>query len=334
MKKIPIKIISTRDSNTLHVRFWPTDICNFKCSYCFPGSGNIDKFRYPKNIDTVVSNFRLMFDMYQIKLGKTKFHIFIEGGGEPTLWPHIEQFCKEIKENHNVYISVVSNGSRTLNWWGENYTYFDDVVLSTHHEFVDIDHHCDVADLLYSLGVKVTALMLMDAKHWDKCTQLIERMKQSKKPWFIQAKSVVAVPGYGIDVYTDEQVEFLKLGIKRLPDSDWILKHFNEMRTHESVVLFEDGSSMAARPYDIITNKWNHFKDWQCNVTFESLLIRFDGTVTGSCQESIFKDKNINLFSEDFEEKFTPDINFVPVRCSLSVCNCQPETHITKSKVE
>ena len=61
MKKIPIKIISTQEPDVLHVRFIPTDICNFNCSYCFPGSGNVNKFRYPKNIDTVIKNFRILF---------------------------------------------------------------------------------------------------------------------------------------------------------------------------------------------------------------------------------------------------------------------------------
>ena len=108
MKKIPIKVISTQDSNILQVRFFPTDICNFACSYCFSGSGNINKFRYPKNIKTVIKNFRTLFDEYTQKLNKTKFNLIIIGGGEPTMWPHIEQFCKEIKETHNVNINIIS----------------------------------------------------------------------------------------------------------------------------------------------------------------------------------------------------------------------------------
>lgn len=329
MKKIPIKIISTQDSDTLHIRFWPTDICNFNCTYCFPGSHDA-KFRYPKNVNTVVKNFRILFDLYTERLNKTKFHLFIVGGGEPTLWPHIEQFCKEIKEQHNVYTTIITNGSRTLKWWSDNSKYFDDVVLSTHNEFVDIEHQCEVGDLLYSAGVKTTGLMLMDAKNWDKCVDYVERMKSSKHPWFIEAKAVVDAPGHGMDIYTEEQLEYLKVGIKRLPDSEWLLNRLADIRTHESVVLFEDGSAQAARPHDIIVNKWNYFKDWQCDVALETLLIKYDGSVTGSCQAPIFANESINLFSETFEQDFKANIDFKSIVCPMEHCGCQPETHVTK----
>ena len=327
---IPIKIISTQESDTLHVRFFPTDICNFNCSYCFPESHN-EKYRYPKNIDTVVKNFRILFDLYKDKLNKTKFHLMLAGGGEPTMWPHIEQFCKEIKEHHNVYTTIITNGSRTVRWWKDNMSYFDDVVLSTHSEFVDIDHQCAVGDLLYEAGVKVTGLMLMDAKKWDICVGMVERMKQSKQPWFIETKAVIDAPGHGIDVYSEEQIEYLKVGIKRLPNSEWLLTRLSDMRMHESVVLFDNGTAKVAKPHDIIVNKWNYFKGWSCDVALETLLILPSGSVTGSCQAPIFVGEPINLFSETFEQEFKANVYFKPVICPMNRCGCQPETHVSKS---
>ena len=329
-KKIPIRVISTQDSGTLQVRFWPTDICNFNCTYCFPDS-HPGRFRFPKNVDTVIKNFRILFDMYKEQLGKNRFHLMLVGGGEPTLWPHIEYFCKELKESHNVYTTIITNGSRTLNWWRENSKYFDDAVLSCHNEFVDIDHHISVADALFEAGVKVTALMLMDAKNWDKCVSYIERMKGSKYPWFIETKAVVEAPGHGMDVYTPEQLEYLESGLKRIPDSDWIMKNLSLLRQHESVVLFEDGSAQPARPHDLIVNNWNRFQGWSCNVALETLLIKYDGKVTGSCQEPIFFGENFNVFSETFEQDFKANLKFKPIICPRVDCTCQPETHITKT---
>lgn len=331
MKKIPIRVVSTQEQDTLQIRFYPTDICNFACSYCFPGSGNVNKFRYPKNINTVIKNFRTLFDQYTQKLNKTKFHLIIIGGGEPTMWPHVEQFCKELKESHNVYITICSNGSRTVRWWEENSKYFDDAILSCHNEFVDIEHYINVGDALFEAGIKVTGLMLMDAKNWERCVEYIERMKSSKHPWFIEAKAVVDSPGHDMEAYTETQIDYLKEGIKRLPNSEWILKHLADVRTHESVVLFEDGSAVAARPHDIVVNKWNNFQGWQCNVAFETLLISYDGSVTGSCQEPVFVGKNFNIFSETFIDEFNLDMEFKPIRCPRTHCSCQPETHVTKS---
>jgi MoaA/NifB/PqqE/SkfB family radical SAM enzyme len=269
--------------------------------------------------------------MYTQKLGKTKFHIMIVGGGEPTLWPHIEKFCKEIKEQHNVYTTIITNGSRTVRWWDDNSAYFDDVVLSCHNEFVDIDQYIEVADLLFARDVKVTGLMLMDAKHWDRCTSMVDKMQASKYPWFIETKAVVDAPGHGMDIYTQEQLDYLGMGIKRIPDSNWILKRFNDIRPYESIVLFDDGSAQPARPHDLIVNNWNNFQDWKCNVAFETLLINYDGKVTGSCQEPVFAGKDFNIFAEDFSQKFNLDVEFTAIACPRTHCSCQPETHVTKS---
>jgi MoaA/NifB/PqqE/SkfB family radical SAM enzyme len=313
------------------VRFFPTDICNFNCSYCFPGSHD-EKYRYPKNINTIIKNFRILFDLYKSKLNKTKIHLIISGGGEPTVWPHIEQFCKEIKEKHDVYITIVSNGSRTLRWWEENSLYFDAVNLSCHHEFVNIDHYVDVADSLYNKGVKVTSLMLMDAQYWDKCVSYIERMKKSRYHWLIQTKEIVDALGHGIDVYTQEQILYINSSLKRIPDAEWLLKNINDLNPFESVVLFNDDTAFAAKSHSIIVNKWNNFYGWECNVALETLVISPDGSAKGSCQEPVFGKTVPNLFSETFEQDFDINVDFKSIICPRVSCDCQPETHVTKSK--
>lgn len=175
----------------MDIRFWPTDICNFSCNYCFPGSVT-NKLRYPKNINTVIKNFRLLFDSYIQEHNKTKFKINIVGGGEPTLWPHFAQFCREIKEYHSVHIQLTTNGSRTVRWFTENTKDVDEFVLSYHHKDADIDNFIKVGDYLFGRGTDVTALILMDALKWSECIAAIDTMKQlSKHRWIIQAKKLL-----------------------------------------------------------------------------------------------------------------------------------------------
>jgi len=322
---IPIKIISTNSTDLLQVRFFPTDICNYDCSYCFPGSHE-GKFRYPKNIDTVVVNFRKMFDFYTNKYNKTKFQLTISGGGEPTLWPHLEQFCKELKESHDVTIILVSNGSRTLRWWEENSQYFDDVVLSCHHEFVDIDHYNAVADRLFELGVKVTGFCVMDNRAWDKCVNLINTMLTSSQPWFVEAKPIVDIPGIGMDTYTNEQLVYLGDTIKRLPSSDWLLKRLDTLRLYDSIVMFDDSSIQLAQSQSIIVNKWNNFKGWNCRVGFDTIVIGSDGSIKGSCLEEI-----IDILFNIFQDSFPDNIELKVLSCPRNLCSCSPDTHVTKS---
>lgn len=304
----PIRIISTQDRDILQVRFWPTDICNFNCSYCFPGSHD-NKFRYPKNFDFILEKFRSIFDEYLSK-GKTKFHLTISGGGEPTLWPRLEDFCRQIKESHDVFITLVSNGSRTLEWWKNNYRYFDDVVLSFHIAESKIDHHCDVADFLYEKKLKVTSLILMDYQRWNDCVSTIDQMMTSKWPWVIQTKEIVDAPGHGIESYSNEQKDYLKNSIKRIPSSDRLLENLDDHKLHQSVAIFDDNSAQCCRPHTLILNNWNNFKGWKCNLGNESIIITVDGQILGSCGIKFLDDGT--------------------VICPKNICSCQPDTHISK----
>lgn len=323
MKRIPIKVISTQESNLLQVRFFPTDICNYNCSYCFPGSHDA-KYRYPKDVELIVKNFKILFDYYKT-LGKEKFHLVIAGGGEPTLWPHLEQFCQELKRIYNVYITIITNGSRTLSWWDNNSKYFDDVVLSCHHEFVDIDHFVSVGDLLFESGIKVTALALMDAEYWDKCTLNVDQMLNSKYPWYIQTKVIVGVPEKGADVYSQEQYNYANDSLKRMPNSDWLLKRLDEIKLYESVVIFNDDTAVTARPHTILINQWNNFKGWSCKIGMESVAIDASGRLRVSCGLNMFSE-DLNIFSNNFQISELPNM----IVCTKDLCNCQPDTHATK----
>lgn len=332
MKQVQ-KIITTQDLDLLDIRFWPTDICNYNCEYCFPGSV-LNKLRYPKNIDTVLKNFRILFDSYIKNHNKTKFKINIVGGGEPTLWPHFSKFCSEIKKYHDVHLQLTTNGSRTVRWFEKNTQDVDEVVLSYHHKDADIDNFIAVGDYLFSIEKDVTGLILMDATAWDKCIEAIEKMKTSKYPWILQAKEVVDAPGYDIASYTDKQMEFLQQPLKRIPDSEWLISNIHRFRIHESIVIYDNEQIVPATPNKYIVEKVNYFKGWHCNVAIENLVITHDGSVTGSCQEEIFKDSNINMFSEDFEERFNKEkFNLATIVCPRDCCACQPDTHITKWRV-
>jgi organic radical activating enzyme len=328
MKKvIPIQIVNVEGAELLQIMFSPSNVCNYRCSYCFPGS-NYGDHRFPKNTDTVIKNFQLLLDQYKTKLGKTRFSIHL-GGGEPTLWPGITKFCKALQQSHNVDFVLITNGSRTLNWWDQNSKYFNDVMISCHHEFSNVDHIMHVADLLYSRDVKGGVSVLMDASHWDKCVAIVEKMKTSKANWIIETKEIVSSPGRGMDVYSSEQLKYLETSTKRLPDGAHLLKHIQSIKIHDSLTMFSDGTVRMAKSNTYINNKWNDFKGWSCDVALESLVIKWDGTVTGSCQAPVFNTP-FNIYSENFLTEFTLDADFKSIICPLVECVCPPETHISK----
>lgn len=334
MTKKIIRIVNTQEQNVLDIRFWPTDICNYDCSYCFPNSKD-GIYRYPKNVDTIINNFRKLFNFYQEKFGKTMFRLNLVGGGEPTMWPHFSQFCEGIKKYHNVRLQLTTNGSRTMRWWEENYHFLDKVVLSSHAEFCDPEHLINVADFIHSKEIVVNTLVLMDAKNWDNCKNIVNRMlTESKQPWIVEVKTVVDSPGHDINSYSQEQKDYLSQGLKRIPDGDWLLKRLNILNPFKSIAMYDDGSVKAFKPDEYISTQKNGFYGWSCDVAKENLVISYDGSVAGSCQEKIFEDSNLNMFSETFVEEFDiASVSLDSIRCPKILCSCAPDSHISKVKV-
>lgn len=335
MKEFPIKIESTQRPNILEIRWMPHNVCNFKCKYCFPGSFE-GTDRAPKEIDLLVKNFSHLINHYKINRKKDKVHLKILGG-EPTVWPSLEKFIKEIKEKHDVYVSLISNGSRTLRWWEQNGHMIDNVVLSFHAMQADLDHHIKVADTMYELGKKVTVLVLMDPENWDICKRSVDYMlAHAKHKWFIQAKEVVEY-GQGPITYTDEQKKYLSKEIKQWPSIAWFLKNYKliadgSIRIFESKTTLSSGKKILATPQTYINNDWNSFKGWGCDVGLDCVFVDSKGSVIGSCGQDIYNlDYHYNILDQDFVEKFKPDL--VPSICKMDKCLCQPETHISKRKL-
>lgn len=297
-----MKIVTTQDKNVLEITYWPTDVCNFSCDYCFPGS-TLGTNRYPKDLENTLEQFNNLFKKYN-ELGKTTFNISIAGGGEPTIWPELGEFCKLIKDMSNVRIQIVSNASRTVRWWNEYKGYIDSAALSLHHKEVDIKHFINVADLLYEAEVEVTAQVLMDPTNWDTCKTLLDDLYTSKYDWFIQLKEVI---GYG--EYSNEQKEFLRNPLKRLEPSERLINNLDKYNLIKSVQIQNDDVTVSKlNTYTL--NGMNKFRGWMCSFPLERIAIDTLGNVKGSC-------------GVEFSE-------LKPVRCTKESCDCSPDTHVTK----
>lgn len=341
----PIKIVSTQKENILEIRWTPNNICNFKCRYCFEGS-NTGEYKSPNNLDLVIKNFNFMLKQYKEKLGKTRIHLKI-AGGEPTLWRDLDIFIRRIKEENEVYLSLITNGSRTLRWWKEHGHMVDNVHLTHHVLQGDLDHTMQVADVMYEFGKKITVKVLMDLECWDQCIEAVEYLKNnSKNRFMVQVAEVIepetsnimnirAVTGKDLK-YTEDQKKYMSKGLKRFPGLWWLWKNKNlitsgEIRLYESIATLEDGSKIKAKSETYINKNWNTFKGWKCNIGIEGIFIDFAGKITGACNERIYGlNFDYNILDDDFTEKFV--LNPVPTICTKYNCACTPENHISKSK--
>lgn len=341
----PIQIVSTQNKNVLEIRWNPNNVCNFSCRYCFPNN-NTGEFTSPKDLDLVVKNFNFLLKQYSEKLGKSRIHLKI-AGGEPSLWRDLDNFTRRIKEQNDVYVTLITNGSRTLRWWKEHGELFDNVHLTHHVAQADLDHTMAVADTMYNFGKKITVKVLMDLDNWQQSVDAVEYLKKNSATRFIiqvaeviepETTNIMSIKEVTKDdlKYTLEQKKYLSKGLRRLPGVIWLWKNRNlitsgEIRLHESIATLDNGSTLKAKSETYINKNWNNFKGWSCNIGIEGIYIDWTGDIKGSCNENLYGlDFNYNILDSNFTEKFI--LNPVPVTCTKYNCMCTPETHISKSK--
>jgi hypothetical protein len=165
----------------------------------------------------------------------------------------------------------------------------------------------------------------MDPFHFDKCKDLVEQLKSSKRKWPIIAK---AVQINGESLHDAEQQKYLEKQLKRMPNLYW---WFFKLKATYNRKLWAviDGKKKRVEDNWFFLNNLNRFKGWVCNLGVDCIEIFQDGVISGTCKQLIYNEKfHFNLYDTDFVEKFNPTIK--PIICGKEVCMCGGEIQITK----
>lgn len=317
-----VKVESSWKDSDLRIEFVLGNLCNWNCWYCFPGA-NDGNIRFP-DFDITVKNLVHLVRYYK-QYGKKRIFLHIVGG-EPTLWPKLGEFSKILSEE-NCFISISTNGSRTLRWWKEFGHYFHKVILSCHHEQMDLEHNIQVADILYESNCLVDASVLMDPRAWDKCVDIVNGLRKSKHRWTILASEVL----HETITYTEQQKKYLQGFIKRIPNLWYYFKN-NKHPSENPVAVFSNGRRKHLKPNWLALHKLNNFKGWDCNLGIDNITIDKFGEITGSCNENLYRQTHrFNIYDKNFAEQFKPAIT--TVICSKDACWCQPEINLRKQRI-
>lgn len=313
----------------LRIQYTLSDICNYKCWYCFPGS-NTGTTRWP-DVDVVKVNLVKLINYYLESkiIDKVQLNLL---GGEPTLWPELGELVEYVSNNTTCTISMQTNASRTPRWWKKYGHYFDHVGISIHHERVDTNHISEVASILLDQNVSVLAVVLMDHKAWDKCLTLVKELTTSKKRFMILVKPIHID---GVVSYTDDQKKYLNISVKRLPSLKTIWKNRSLYKTIiRYKAIFDDGTKIKVDSENyFILNRLNNFNGWECNLGVNFIAISKRGEITGTCMQKLYgKSGYFNINDATFVENFNPTIK--SVICDRVKCHCAGETSLPKRKIK
>jgi MoaA/NifB/PqqE/SkfB family radical SAM enzyme len=301
------------------------NICNYKCWYCWPGS-NEGTHKWP-DFDLLVKNLSHVLDYYIEHTDKRKFDFNLLGG-EVTHWKHFIDFIKYFKERYDCIFTLTTNGSKKLSWWEAAAPYLDYVGISSHHEFADLGHLRNLADLLYKKNVIVVVKVLMDPYAWDKCMDAVEYYKGSEKRWTIRYLEIIEIEKVN---YTEAQNKIIGKLRARGPNLFWFFKNNKSYRSKVTVVD-DKNKTHKIKDHEIVLDRLNNFKGWECNVGIDWIAITIDGNVSGICGNPLYgKSEILNILDPAFTNKFHPTIK--PGICEINSCWCSFETNMPKKKL-
>ena len=102
--------------------------CNFSCSYC------VDYLHDYTSPHVPLENMKQLVDVIYEKEGSNV--LWSLTGGEPTINPKFLDLCAYIRSRGRRYISVTTNGSRTLQYHKDMFDLVDGITQSFHFEFM------------------------------------------------------------------------------------------------------------------------------------------------------------------------------------------------------
>lgn len=281
-----------------------TTVCNYSCSYCTEYHYN-GKYRWIEDYTPLLNlsndfrqNSPLVFDIM---------------GGEPTLWPKLQDFCSKLVESstYPTSITFTTNGSRTVNYWKNFSAPVDELGFSFHPESASEDHFINVFEELNN-RYKIFCVLMMPPQHFEKIKKFYNRLLETQLNIIVKIKLVADWHnGTGIlKSYTPEMLDFAKSKFSR-----------NKIKSMNNFSFFVDDKETTVSEH--LINSSNNYLGWKCHVGRDNLDIHPNGDIYGSTCK-ITKPYG-NIYS-------TYTLPTEPVVCTKSSCVCGTDVHIYKTR--
>lgn len=300
------KIVCAGDKNysLFHFSWTLTNWCNYSCTYCSAKPVMVDKWKKDENI----SKYKLTLE--KLKRFDAPFHIQLYGG-EPSLHPNIKDILLGLKQIDNCkQISIITNLSKSLNFWKDIMMPGVDVCASFHPEYYD-DQFISKIKFLNNLKdcyIRVTVNLIDKKEYWPMTLEFIEQLKKNNIDHNLHY--LYNTPFWKSN-YTEE-----------------FFKTFGSIENHtykgKNILFhtykFDDGSTLQYKDLEIYNLGYHKFKGFKCRPLFYQ--IHFNGDIVNSCTKRPIK----NLL-------LTKDLLDVTEICPCDSCACEVMFNFYKERV-
>ena len=303
-------------NNILTVDWILSNVCNYKCSYCSPDSNGGDQY-WPdiENCEIAIKKIT--------EQSNHDYRIYTILGGEPTVWKDFTKLTKIIKDtDSNSVVNILTNGSRTINWWNKTKHFLDKVSISFHHEQADVDHIIEVVNSIQN-DCQTNIQMLMDVNHFEKCITLFEKLRDNTIVPIQLKKLQVSFGGKEWMNYSQEQVDLIKQLHKQTAYRSSTKKNITSFGIN---CFYDDGTVTQENNHDLIQSGNNKFYGWKCNIGRDLLVISSNGNIipANACNTKLILG---NIKTAPSSIKILDN----PIICKYSECTCGTDIEITKS---
>lgn len=318
-----IEVRNTWPSDYFKIEINLGDICNFQCWYCWP-EAHAAKYKWP-DYDLLVKNLSHLIEYYIQNTNKRKFEISLLGG-EVTHWKRFIDFIEHFKTKYDCIITIITNASKSLDWWKTAAKYLSYVYVSHHPQFSKKEHNRELLDYLYEQNIVSLVAVLMDPNCWDKCLETIEYYKQSKHEWTIRYHGII----HEKVNYTPEQNEILKEVRARRVNLSWFFAN-NKLPITNVEIIDKENNLHKVTDKHIVLQRLNNFKGWDCSLGIDWISIKHDGSISGACKNRLYGlEKYYNIYDTEFDKIFNPIIK--SAICDRPACWCDPEANMPKKR--
>lgn len=302
---------NSEHKNTLVVNWCLGNTCNFSCSYCPVDLHDASK-AWPDY--SVAMNFT-----ERVRAAHPGKNIYVElTGGEITLWKDLIPFAEYCRA-HGIKIGIISNGSRSLDFWAKLIPKIDHVCLSYHVEKGDPAHYLEVVKMA-SQSIRTHTNFMMHPQRFNEILELAFKAKEipnismAIQPLVVDFKDTL----YS---YTPTQMKVID------QQHEMFVKHIKYDKTYEYYrgameMSSKNGARKRISPQRLISLGANNWKGWTCYAGAEQLVVNMDGEIyRGWC---LVGGKLGNISDPQLE------LSVKPVICDKSFCHCNFDIMSTK----
>lgn len=281
MNIFPIKIEKAVEADMKFIEWKIHNVCNHNCGFC--GAEHKDGSQRWLTLE----KYKQHIDKLAKVCEGAPYWIQITGG-EPTLMPDLVELLRYIK-NKGAYVSMISNGTRTIRWWKElkEEKLLDYLFLTYHSEQTDdYQHIAEIINLFHEEPIEVICLITHEINSIDKAFEAREYFL--KNTGSIITLKAMMIGSYDIyKLYTKEQLDVVKKsnwepGANRSTKARTTIEPKYRIN-HAVRMTYNVGFSHIVDPQILMKNQKNKFYGWDCDIGNNTIRIDSETIYRGVC---------------------------------------------------